>query len=115
MTTHCPYCAEEIQVDAVKCKHCLTWLPGGAQRTAEVTFGSFGQSKHQGAPIRRPRNDRIVWGVCAGFGRGLGIDPMWVRIAYALTTFFTALVPGVVLYMILAAVIPTDEDLHAEV
>lgn len=33
LTKKCPFCAEEIRVDAVKCKHCGEWLnkPQGAQ------------------------------------------------------------------------------------
>jgi len=33
----CPYCAEEIQDDAIKCKHCGEWLN---QQTAKQTVST---------------------------------------------------------------------------
>jgi phage shock protein C len=51
----------------------------------------------------------MLAGVCGGIGRALGIDPTVVRVLYALITFFTALLPGVIVYAILAFVIPPDD------
>ena len=34
---NCPYCAEEIQDDAIKCKHCGEWL--NTQETLEGLRG----------------------------------------------------------------------------
>jgi phage shock protein C len=34
--------------------------------------------------LRRPTDDRIVAGVCSGIGRYLGVDPVLVRVAFAI-------------------------------
>jgi phage shock protein PspC (stress-responsive transcriptional regulator) len=52
----------------------------------------------------------MIAGVCGGFARMIGIDSTVVRVAVAVATFFTAVVPGVVLYVILALVIPRDDS-----
>jgi phage shock protein C len=51
----------------------------------------------------------MLAGVCGGIGQYLGMDPTVVRILFFLTTFFTAIIPGVLVYLILAFVIPSDE------
>ena len=35
--------------------------------------------------LRRPLDDRIVAGVCSGIGRYFGVDPVLVRVAFAVT------------------------------
>jgi phage shock protein PspC (stress-responsive transcriptional regulator) len=52
----------------------------------------------------------MLAGVCAGLGKYLGIDPTIVRILYAATTVFTAVVPGVILYLLFVFIIPPDHD-----
>lgn len=50
--------------------------------------------------------DKKVDGVCAGIAEFFGIDATLIRIAYALITLFTAGFGGVVVYIILALIIP---------
>ena len=50
----------------------------------------------------------MVYGVLGGLGRFFGIDPTWLRIAFALGTLFTAIIPGIMVYVILALLIPSD-------
>jgi phage shock protein C len=39
--------------------------------------------------LRRPLDDRIVAGVCSGFGRYLGVDPVLIRVGFAILTVLT--------------------------
>ena len=62
------------------------------------------------APPRLTRStaDAMAAGVLSGLGHFFGVDPTWLRIAYAVATIFTAIIPGIAVYAILALVIPGD-------
>ncbi len=56
--------------------------------------------------LYRSRKDRIIAGVCAGIAEYLAVDPTIIRIIYVLLTVFTALIPFIIIYLILWAIIP---------
>jgi phage shock protein PspC (stress-responsive transcriptional regulator) len=39
--------------------------------------------------LRRPLDDRIVAGVCSGIGRYLGVDPVLIRVGFAVLAALT--------------------------
>lgn len=50
--------------------------------------------------------DKKICGVCAGLAEYFGIDATLMRVIYAVLTVFSAAFPGVVLYIILAIIMP---------
>ena len=61
--------------------------------------------------LYRSTNDKKICGVCAGIANYFDIDPTIVRVVYALLSLFTSGFPGIVLYIVLAFVIPEDNGM----
>jgi phage shock protein PspC (stress-responsive transcriptional regulator) len=111
-TKTCPFCAEEIKQAALKCKHCATWLVRAPEHVRRDDISGHSEwdaafRKGNAAPrLTRSAADAMAAGVFSGLGHFFGVDPTWLRIAYALATIFTAFIPGIAVYAILALIIP---------
>jgi phage shock protein PspC (stress-responsive transcriptional regulator) len=51
----------------------------------------------------------MIAGVCGGLARWLGWDSTAVRIIYVLISIFSIAFPGMIVYLILALIMPSDE------
>jgi phage shock protein PspC (stress-responsive transcriptional regulator) len=56
--------------------------------------------------LYRSKDDRIIWGICGGFGKHFNMDPTIFRIIAVLTILISLL--GLWLYLILRFVIPLE-------
>ena len=54
--------------------------------------------------IFRDPDDHILGGVCSGISHYFGIDPLWIRLAFVLTTL--AVGGGVIAYIVLWIIVP---------
>jgi phage shock protein C len=61
--------------------------------------------------LHRSSSDRMCCGVCGGIAEYLAVDPSLVRLAFVVATLWGGV--GLVLYVVLAIVLPVDE--HAPV
>lgn len=85
----CPYCAEEIRAEAVKCRFCGSHLSGNP----------LTQTWYRSSDGRR------IAGVCAGLAEQFGISVTLVRLAFLLGTLVGGGM-GLVLYAVLWVVMP---------
>ena len=56
--------------------------------------------------LTRSSHDRMIAGVCGGIAEYFDIDPTLVRVGYVLISIFSAGFPGLLVYIILAFVMP---------
>ena len=95
----CPWCAESIRAEAVKCRHCGSILDASGARALSE-------------PWWRPREGRMLAGVCAGLAEQFGISVTIVRLAFALGAFFSAGI-FLVVYLALWLAMPEGDRFEA--
>jgi phage shock protein PspC (stress-responsive transcriptional regulator) len=87
-TKRCPYCAEEIRAEAIKCRHC------GSMVDRSVLTRTWYRS-YEGKKIA---------GVCAGLAEEFGVSVTVIRLAFVLATLVGG--PGIIIYIVLWIVMP---------
>jgi phage shock protein PspC (stress-responsive transcriptional regulator) len=91
MMKKCPFCAEEIHDEAVKCRYCSSMLID--------------------SPLSRPwyrsRQNKMVAGICAGLAREFGISVTALRLAAVLFAC-AGFGSGIIAYVALWAIMPYD-------
>lgn len=92
----CPYCAEEILDDAVKCRHCGSMLAAGQSPPPTPKR------------LTRSRQGQMLMGVCAGLAQYTNLDPTLVRVLAVLLAFVSGCLPVVLGYFVMGIIIPEE-------
>lgn len=96
-TMYCNSCGQAIADQAGFCSHC--------GRTVSQS-SSYATSR-----LIRPRLDRKIAGVCAGFAQHLNMDVTLVRVLWVFLTLAAGIVPGVVAYVLAWIIMPEQAAL----
>ena len=65
-----------------------------------------------GKKLYKKTSEKKICGVCAGLAEYLNIDVTVVRVLFVLLSLFTTGFPGLLVYVIMALVMPDEDDIH---
>lgn len=89
-TMACPFCEQDIRIEAIKCRHCGNYLMEEDRQPRRLTRS----------------NNKMMAGVCAGIAEYTGLDVSLIRILVVLATLSTGIITGLLIYLVTALVMP---------
>lgn len=99
MFSYCSQCGKELQVEARFCSAC------GARNAAVLPVPA---AVPVATRLIRPRNGRMIAGVCQGLALSYGWDLVWVRVIAVLAAVFSSGAGGIA-YIIFWIVMPEEQ------
>lgn len=59
--------------------------------------------------LKRSVNDKMMAGVCGGIAKYMNVDSTVIRLVFAFATIFTAVFPGILIYLVLWIIVPKED------
>lgn len=60
--------------------------------------------------LYKSNDDKVISGVLGGLGEYFDVDPVLIRVGYIFLTVFSAVIPGIITYILMALVVPNQPE-----